>query len=271
LSPHSQVQQHYSSPNLLIRIQSALREAGLDEGLLDWSQLAPLDQFHLRGLPATRELAESLRPEPGQSILDIGAGLGGPARYLAATYHGRVTGIDLTPNFASIANYLSLRTGLAARFLPADALHMPFAGDSFDHAWTQHAAMNIPDKPRLYREVHRVLKPGGRFAIYDVLRGETEPVIYPVPWARDASLSFLAMPAEVSEALRDAGFIELSSADTSSLSLDWLDRQPAVPPAPLNISLVTGPETPHLLGNVARNLRERRIRLFQIVVSKSPV
>jgi SAM-dependent methyltransferase len=271
LSPHSQVQQHYSSSNLIDRIQSALLEAGLAEGPLDLSQLAPLDQFHLRGLPATRELAESLRPEPRDSVLDIGAGLGGPARYLAAIHHCRVTGIDLTPHFATIANYLSLRTGLAARFLPADALHIPFAGDSFHHAWTQHAGMNIPDKPHLYREVHRVLKPGGRFAIYDVLRGEAEPVIYPVPWARDASLSFLATPAEISHALRQAGFTELSSADSSAITLDWLDRQPAGPPAPLNISLVTGPETPQLLANVAHNLRERRIRLFQIVVSKSAV
>jgi SAM-dependent methyltransferase len=271
LNPQSPVQQHYSSPNLLTRIQSALREAGLAEGPLDWSQLAPLDQFHLRGLPATRELAESLRPEPGEFILDIGAGLGGPARYLAATHHCRVTGIDLTPHFATIANYLSQRTGLAARFLAADALHMPFADESFHHAWTQHVAMNIPDKSRLYGEVHRVLKPGGRFAIYDVLRGEAEPVIYPVPWARDAGLSFLSTPAELSQALRGAGFTELSSTDTSAITLDWIDRQPAAPPTPINISLIIGPETPRLLGNVARNLRERRISLFRIVVSKSPV
>ena len=271
MNPQSHVQHHYSSPNLLTRIQSSLREAGLAESFLDWSQLAPLDQFHLRGLPATRELAESLRPEPGESILDIGAGLGGPARYLASTHHCRVTGIDLTPHFAAIANYLSLRTGLAAHFLAAHALHMPFAGESFHHAWTQHAAMNIPDKPRLYREVHRVLKPGGRFAIYDVLRGEAEPVIYPVPWARDASLSFLVTPAEISQALRDAGFTELCSRDTSAITLDWLDRQPAANPTPLNLSLIIGPETPQLLANIARNVRERRIRLFQIVVSKSPV
>lgn len=177
------VQQHYTLEGMSARIENALHQVGLGSGQIDWRELAALDQFHTRGLAATRELAAALDPAEGNSVLDVGSGLGGAARYLAAVHGCHVTGIELTPLYVEIASVLSERTGLAGQtqFVQGDALEMPFEPESFDHVWTQHVTMNIPDKAKLYRGIHRVLKKGGRVAIHDVFKGENGPVIYPVP------------------------------------------------------------------------------------------
>ncbi len=191
MSNSQAVRERYTLPGLAERVEAALQQAGFESGPIPWTELAQLDQFHVRGLSATKDLADALAPADGDNVLDLGLGLGGPARYLAATRGCRVTGIELTPTFVEIADLLSRRTGLAerARFVQGDVAELPFEPESFDHAWTEHVAMNISDKGRLYAGVHRVLKPGGRFAMYDPARGENEPVIYPVPWAKDANLS----------------------------------------------------------------------------------
>src|SRR5262249_31172807 len=154
----------YGTAPLRERVNEALDRAGLGRGMLRWSDLILLDQFHVRGLAATRELAEALNIETGSELLDIGCGLGGPARFLAATYGCRVTGVDLSQPFVDVATMLSERCGLKEKtvFHQADALKLPFADESFPLAWTQHVAMNIADRTRLYAETARVLQPGGR-------------------------------------------------------------------------------------------------------------
>src|SRR6478672_7447924 len=146
------VSAQYAADTLLARIDEALARAGFDAARLDWRDLTPLDHFHSRGAAATAELAAALAPGNADHVLDVGCGVGGPARLLAATYGCRITGIDLTPAAVKAATALSQRTGLAARtrFLVADALALPFPDAAFDHAWTQHAAMNIPDRARFY-------------------------------------------------------------------------------------------------------------------------
>jgi SAM-dependent methyltransferase len=271
----NRVQEHYTFQEMLARINNALTQAGLGQGPIEWSKLALLDQFHVRGLPATKELAEGLGLKGGESVLDVGSGLGGPARYLAAVYGCHVTGIELTPLFVEIASHLSLRTGLADRlkFVQGDALDLQFPAESFEHVWTQHVAMNIQDKERLYKGIHRALKKGGRFAIYDVVKGENEPLIYPVPWAREAGISFLASPSEMAKALRAAGFEEVSSVDTTDQALSWFGELQKAQQAtsgvnPLNLGSVIGPESRRMMANLAQNIKEGRARLMQVIAQK---
>jgi SAM-dependent methyltransferase len=265
------VAEHYGTGSLLERVKAALERAGLGEGPIAWSDLAGLDQFHVRGLAATQELAQALDITPGARLLDIGSGLGGPARFLAATFGATVTGIDLSEPFVEAASYLAGRCGLAdkASFRQADALDLPFEDAAFDLAWTQHVAMNIADRARLYGEIRRVLRPGGRLAIYDVLAGEAGPLIYPVPWARRPEISFLMTPEAMRQTLRESGFRELEWRDATEGAVAWLAERAAAPApaAPgLGLPVVMGPDFPQLAANLARNLAEGRARLAQTVL-----
>ena len=268
------VRDHYGTTSLVRRIDEALRRAGLADGTVGWADLAPLDQFHVRGLGATRELAEALGIDAGASLLDVGCGLGGPARFLAATYGCHVTGIDLSQPFIEAARMLTERCGFADRasFLQGDALDLPFTDASFDHAWTQHVAMNVADRVGFYRAIHRVLKPGGRLAIYDVALGDGGPPIYPVPWAREPGTSFLMTPEPMRNALAQAGFEEVSWIDKTDIAQAWAADMKAKrqkSPAPLGLEVVMGPEFAEMAENLGRNLLEGRVRIIQAVMAKS--
>jgi len=269
------VSDHYGGDGLEARIARAMTEAGMGDQAIDWRLLAPLDQFHVRGLAASQELAEGLGLRPGASILDVGSGLGGPARHLASVFGCQVTGVDLNPAFVDVARMLANRTGLTASvvFRQADALDLPFADASFDHAWTQHVAMNIQDKASLYRSIRRVLKPGGRLAIYDVVQGGGEPLIFPVPWASAPDISFLATPESMRRDLAETGFAERAWSDKTELGLAWFAEQQAArqsgsAPGPLGLQVVMGPQMAIMAANLARNLAEGRARLVQVIVER---
>ena len=212
--------------------------------------------------------------EQGATLLDIGCGLGGPARFLAATYGCRVTGIDLSRPFVEAAELLTRRCGMTedVAFQQADALDLPFNKASFDLAWTQHVAMNIADHETLYASIHRVLKPGGRLAIYDVIAGDGRPLVFPVPWARRPELSFLLTSEQMKAALAAAGFAELSWADKTAEGIAWFNELQAKYQAepPLGLHVVMGKEFAGMAANLARNFREGRARLVQTIV-KAPV
>jgi len=224
------VASHYAGGgDLSSAIADSLRKAGKAMDRLTTADLATVDEFHIRGRKATLELAGHLNLDASSRVLDIGSGLGGPARTLAETFDCHVTGIDLTREFCEAATTLSAWVGLSDRvdFRHGDATRLPFDDASFDAAMTLHVAMNIAAKDRMYAEARRVLKPGGRFVVYDVLQGEGGEVLYPVPWAREPSISHLATPAAMSSLLSDAGFRVAKVEDSTEQCQRWFEEMAA--------------------------------------------
>jgi ubiquinone/menaquinone biosynthesis C-methylase UbiE len=257
---------HYSRDSRLPDvIAETLRRAGKATDQLTTADLTSVDEFHIGGRKATLDVAAEMRLSPGARVLDLGSGLGGPARTLAETHGCHVTGIDITPAFCEAAEALSRWVNLADRvaFQVGDATALPFADDSFDAAMTIHVAMNIARKDRMYAEARRVVKPGGRFAVYDVLQGEGGPVQYPVPWARTPEISHLATREEMHALLSGAGLRIVSSSDSSDASLTWFEAMAArlaenVPAVTFRTFL--GDDFPTMARNQVVNLRDRRIR-----------
>lgn len=271
---NASVQSHYTRSDLGGFILAALEKAGKDLSRLTPEDLAPIDEFHIRGRAATLELALAAKVDATKRVLDVGSGVGGTSRCLAREFGCHVTGIDLTDEYCRAAAMLTELIGLAelVDFRQGDATSLPFPDASFDIVWTEHVAMNIPDKPRLYAEMHRVLKPGGTLAIYDVLAGPFGPVHFPVPWARTPEASFLATPDEMRSLLEGAGFNIETSLDTTDAARVWFValaekiRREGV--APLGFHVLLGPEFPAMAQNQRRNLEEGRIVLAQIVARR---
>ncbi len=266
----TKVRQHYGAIGLTDRIQSALAKIAPESQPLTIAQLAPLDQFHTRGILATSELAGAAGLHPSTRTLDLGCGLGGPARYLAATFGCKVTGIDLSPAFIDAATYLTARCGLSDRvsFQVGDALNLPFDDASFDTVFLQHVAMNIEDRTALYAGVHRILAPGGRLAIYDPVLRDGD-VVYPAPWARDASASFLLSESDTRTAIEEAGYKVVLWRDDTQVALDWFKTvMGAQPQSGPNLGLVMGPDFSVMTGNLARNLRENRLGVLSAVLTR---
>ncbi len=268
------VQTHYTRSDLGDAILAALERAGKDVNRLTPEDLAPIDEFHIRGRAATLELARAAGLDATKRVLDVGCGVGGTSRCLAREFGCRVTGIDLTDEYCRVAEMLSARTGLAhlVDFRQGDATDLPFDDNEFDVVWTEHAAMNIPDKARLYREMHRVLKPGGTLAIYDVLAGPSGPVLFPVPWARTPDASFLVYPDELRRLLVEADFTVTDWSDTTEAARAWFVslaeriRKEGFPP--LGFHVLLGADFQAMAQNQGRNLQEGRIVLGQVVARK---
>ena len=268
----SDIPGHYASGDLLARLEASLREDGVDPARPTVEALAPYDHFHGRGLDATEDLADLLRVSATDHVLDVGSGLGGPARYFARRFGCRVAGIDLTAEFCDVARRLTSVLGLGERvsFEQGDAMAMPFADAAFDVAYSMNVSMKIADKRAFYREIHRVLKPGGWLGLAEVAQGPGGEPHYPTPWARTASTSFLATPAETRANLVALGFAIESLRDTTDASFAWAARSRAVVEAggrPLHraVSLVHGGLAEEVTANSGRASRERRTVPIEVV------
>lgn len=271
----AKINQHYERGNLVEHFRAALDTSGLGAKQLTAKDLAQLDQFHSRGLAATVELAKALPIDAATRVVDIGSGLGGPSRYLAETYGCTVHGIDLSESFVDAANYLAERSGLKDKvtYQQGNALDLPFSSDAFDVAWTQHVAMNIADRDRLYGETFRVLRRGGHFAIFDVVAVSGDPLHYPVPWARGPETSFLVTADQMQHVLTERGFRIASWTDCTEAGVAWFLEQEAerarssTPPL-LALGAVMGPEFGQATVNLRRNLSEGRAALIQAICEK---
>jgi sarcosine/dimethylglycine N-methyltransferase len=266
------VRDHYRATGLTERLKGALAALGTEDQRLLPQQLAALDQFHTRGLAATTELARLAGITADMSVLDVGSGIGGPARFIAAACGCRVTGIDLSEPFVDAARYLTERTGQSGQvsFQVASALQLPFDDGRFDVVLLQHVAMNISERAKLYREIRRVLVSGGKFATFDVVSNSGEPH-YPVPWARTPATSFLLTAAATREAIEQSGFRTLRWQDDSEAAKVWFAQLHASgPPAPLNLGVVIGPDFAELSANLGRNIMEGRIGILTAVFEPAP-
>jgi SAM-dependent methyltransferase len=270
----NEVQNHYAHRDIVARILAALRAEHGDSVALSPDSLAPIDHFHGRGVLATEEMAAMLDPRADDRVLDIGSGIGGPARWIAARCGCHVTGIDLTPEFCAAAEALTAACGLArrVRIVQGSGLDLPFSEASFDAAFSQNVVMNIADKPRFYREAFRVLRPGGRFALTAIGAGAAGPPYYPTPWAASAGTSFLASLEDTDASLRAAGFEIVSCRDTTSVSVGAQTRQREAirrdGPPQLGVHIVVGRAMLDYQRNVARGMEEGRLTTMEALARK---
>jgi ubiquinone/menaquinone biosynthesis C-methylase UbiE len=273
-SAREHVDSHYGRGEILNSILRALREMGKSVAQLAPADLAPVDEFHIRGREATIELASRASLKPGLRVLDVGCGLGGSVRYLASEHQCQVTGIDLTKEYVDAANALADLVGLKqmVEFRQGSALDMPFDDGAFDVVWTEHVQMNIADKQAFYAEIARVLAPRGRLLFHDIFRGDGGPLHYPVPWAEDGSISFLVAPEAVREILAEVGFSIRNWEDKSQHSLDWfvavIEKLKLSGPPPLGLHLLMGNSAKLKFENNIRNLREGRFVVAQAIAEK---
>jgi sarcosine/dimethylglycine N-methyltransferase len=263
------VQAHWTRPGVLARIDAALTELGHDPKNLNPEILGSLDHLHSGGLAITREQAKRIGLTEDSRVLDVGCGIGGPARYLAHSYGCRVDGIDLTPELIETGRVLTKRCNLADRVMlrRGNALDLPYSDQTFDVVWCQNVAMNIADKDGLFAGVYRVLKPGGLFTSTEYSGGPGGDIIFPVPWAYDASINFLD-PEDVMRArYHTAGFRILEWVNYSSVVIEHYEKMLSSPPKPTS-RLIFGDDAPERQRNSQRNLIEGRTIYWMITAER---
>lgn len=251
----------YGGRDLAGSILRRVRGGKSDGTALVPPDLYPFDQVHTGGVEATRDLAKMAGFTPGQRVLDVGSGLGGPARFLAAECGCRVAGLDLTESYHEAARLLTAAVGLGARveFHLGDATALPFADGTFNGALLQHCTMNIPDKGRLFRECARVLRPAGVLALHEWVKLGEGPMILPVRWADTPDIDWIAPRAEVERRLGEAGFVEVEVRDVSGESQRWMEARAA---------RAESERARLLFTNMARNLAETRAACLMAVYRK---
>ena len=269
----AQVARHYTHGSLEKAILDALSASGKDINKLQPADLSAADEFHLGWRAETIEFAEQLGLSPDMRVIDIGAGIGGPARYFAQSHGCRVTGVDLTQEFVAVANSLSHRCGLGDRvdFQQASGLALPFENASFDVATLIHVGMNIADKAKLFSEARRVLRPGGRFGVYDITSKDASVLPYPMLWSATEETSFVE-PVETYRALLEqAGFAIEKERDRSGFCLAlWrkMREKMAAEGAPtLSLQVLVGPAGKERFTNVITSLERGLIAPVEIVAA----
>ena len=264
---------HYAHGTLIDAIRAGLAALGKTPETVTVDDLAPIDEFHIGGRRASADFLGQLGLGPASHVLDVGCGLGGGGRFTASRFGARVTGIDLTPDYVATGQALSRWVGLAERITlrTGSALDMPFDDGGFDAAYLMHVGMNIADKRGLCAEVARVLKPGGRFGIYDVMRIGPGDLAFPVPWAATPATSAVAPPEAYRDALEAAGFTLIASRDRRDFALDFfaeLRARAADGPPPLGLHILMGPTAPEKVKNMIANITAGRLAPVELIVRK---
>lgn len=270
----NELTEHYATGNLANAITTALGKVVTDGRSPTIDDLAPVDEFHIGGRRASVSLFDQLNLSSSDRVLDVGAGIGGTARFVAQNYGSNVVGIDLTPEFCEVAETLSNLVGLGDKVTvhEGSALAMPFESESFDSAYMMHVGMNIEDKAALFAEVNRVLRPGGRFAVYDILAGQNSGDFqFPVPWATDANSSFLTSPDEMKSLLEQAGFTVDVTNDRTEFAAEFFESAVAAMasgPPPVGLHLIMGPTARDKFGNMIQNVKAGMCGPWEFIASK---
>jgi SAM-dependent methyltransferase len=274
MEQQSAIAEHWAKGDVYAQVVSALEKIGKSLRGLKVEDLAPVDHFHARGFPATVDLADRLTINAGDRVLDIGCGIGGPARYIATRFGCHVTGIDLTPTFVDAGRKLTalLEVQDQVTIEEGDAQHLPYGDACFDGAYAQHVTMNIQDRSQFFAEAARVLKPGAWFALTEHGLGPAGAPHYPLPWSEDGSGAYLLAPAETSALLQQAGFEDVDLEDTGEKYLAAyknvmaLAEQGSLPP--LGVHILLGANAREKTRNAARNIEEGRTHPIQVICRK---
>jgi ubiquinone/menaquinone biosynthesis C-methylase UbiE len=267
------IENHYLKEELYEDIVNRLKEQEIDINKVKRSDIAGADEFHVRGAAVSKELAESINIE-GATVLDVGCGLGGPCRMLADEYNCQATGIDLSNEYIRTAKKLSKLVKLDSKtsFVQGDAASLPFGDNMFDVVWTQHVQMNIPDKEKLYSEISRVLKPGGHFLYYDILKKADGEVNYPMPWASTSDMSFLFKETDMDDFLTQFGLTKEQSNDQTQAGIDFFNALVAklkeFGPPKMGLNVLMGETTKPKLMNLLNHLKSGELELKSGVYKK---
>ena len=263
---------HYARDTLLDSIEAGMVKLGLNRDSVSVEDLGPVDEFHIGGRIATERFLNDIALGATDHVLDIGCGLGGAGRFAAQQYGCRVTGIDLTDEYIDAGRKLCEWVGLQEQVCleQGDATATPFSDDKFDKAYMLHVGMNIADKVALFFEIRRVLRAGGTFGIYDIMRVGQGELSYPVPWATMADGSALGSLEEYKQALQLAGFTVTAERSRRDFALDYFERMQAGMaaaggPPPLGLHILMGKEAPAKLGNMIQGISQDRIAPIEIV------
>jgi ubiquinone/menaquinone biosynthesis C-methylase UbiE len=259
----------YHAPHITERLADTLASMSADGATLSVQELAGFDQFHTGGLSATVRLTALVSIDAESNVLDVGSGLGGPARYIASTYGARVTGIDLSPTFVEAAVMINDRTSLGARvsFRTGNALALPFPPDTFDVVIMQHVAMNIADRAALYAGIRNVLRNGGQFLTYDIIE-RTGPPAYPVPWSSTPQTSFLLTESATRQALEDARFAVETWQVQGPEAAAAFQLPPGVQAPPI-AAILGRPNFGQAVANLAASIADGRVAVLTAVLRKS--
>ncbi len=273
MSVEASLTEHYTHGGLEAALLAALTAMGRDVEHLSPADLMGADEFHVGGAAATKELAARLDLKPGMKLLDLGSGLGGPARHLAGL-GCEVTGIDLTPEYVAVAESLTRRMGMSAQvsFRQANADRLEFPDGSFDGVTLLHVGMNVPDKAGMFAAIHKVLKPGGFFAIYDVMQVAAGEIEFPMPWSPGPASSFVETPDAYRAALAAAGFTIAAEQDRGDFARAFFAAQRARiaegGPPPISLGLVLGMTGPKKIANLAGMIARGVLAPYEIIARR---
>ena len=266
---------HYSHGRLLDAILAGVTALGKTTGTVSVDDLAPVDEFHIGGRQASEDFIGQLGLSSDDLVLDVGCGIGGTARYVASTWGCRVAGLDLTPEYVETGEAMCAWVGLGDRvdLTHGSALAMPFESAHFDAAIMLHVGMNIADKAGLFAEVNRVLRPGGIFGVYDIMRTSDDPLVYPVPWATLPETSALATPEDYRTALADSGFEMAGERDRRAFAAAFFAAlrkrtDAAGGPPPLGLHILLGETAAIKIRNMVDNVAAGRVAPVEMIARK---